>query len=254
MDFKEQENRAMTKEIQVFVPGLPNTPGWVALSQHDREWLQEHTSSAVDNFRQSGFKAIQACAELAMIENFLDDKPMTMTNWMRTCLGASERTGWRWLANYKEMRGSASDEAILYLAREGVAGLNNVQAGDIAPVIKRLPPPKSGDKKSLEAWRDKIAEELRENRRNRRKGRKTRLDSEMALKAFVVDTRRLLRDANLNTTAEQKAWLKRGVGYVMETRAIGGTLTAERTAPPDGWLPRRGRPRITEGKRKDKVA
>lgn len=229
------------QEVELYIPGLANAPGWVALNQTEQQWLQEHTSNAVSNLRQSGFKAIQACAELAMIEKFLEDKPLTMTNWMRTCLGASERTGRRWLANYKEMKAvsGATDEQIMYLAQEGVAGMSNIHQGDIVSALKKLPAPK--DKRGLPAWKDQIGEALKEGRRARRKGAK--LNEEEALLAWVLTARRVMREAKMGSSAEQRAWLKRGLGYIMELRAVTGTVTAERTPLPDGFLPTVGRPR-----------
>jgi hypothetical protein len=233
----------VAKEIITFVQGLPHTPGWIALSQSDRDWLQEHTSNAVDNFRQSGLKALQSCAEMAMIEEFLKDKPLKMTNWIDTCFQSSSRTAWRWLANYKEMRGSASDQAILYLAKEGIAGMQSAHAGEIATAIKQLPAPKSTGARELEAWKEKLAEKLKENRSQRSKGKRRKLDPDEAAKSAVVTLRRLMRESRLDSTKEQKGWLARTIGYLMDIRAIPGSLTADRTPPPDGWMPQVGRPR-----------
>lgn len=52
-----------------------------------------------------------------------------------------------------------------------------------------------------------------------------------------------MRQAKLGTSAEQRAFLKKAVGYIMEMRAVPGTVTAERTPLPDGFLPKVGRPR-----------
>lgn len=232
-----------TKEIEIFVRSLPNTPGWAALEQNDREWLQQHTSNAVTSFRESGFKAIQACAELALVQTFLEGKSMSFTNWVRACFGSSERTAYRWLASYKEMRGAAPDAAILYLAQEGVAGINSMQPREIAPVLKALPAPKSMDKKALEAWKEKVGEELRQRRSRRRLHHPLKLELDDAIRSFVLTGARLMREARLATSAEQRAWLKRAVGYLMEARAITGTVSAERTPIPEGFLPKRGRPR-----------
>jgi len=235
----------MSKEIEVFVPGLPHTPGWVALSEKDKQWLQEHTSNAVDNFRQSGLRALQACAEMAMIESFLDGKPMTMTNWIQTCFRSSERTAWRWLARYKEMRSQGvTDEAILYLAKEGIAGVASIQTGDVVNVVKSLPPPKGTSERALSSWKDEVAEKLRTSRAGRAKGRKRKLDPEDAAKIGAVTLNRLLREAGIQTTKEAKQWLQ-WLGYLMDRRAIAGTLTVERTPAPEGWWPQVGRPRKT---------
>src|SRR5215472_1351678 len=131
---------AASKDIEIYIPQLPGTPGWVALSATEREWLQEHTSNALTAFRESGLKAIVCCVELAAVQNFLEGKPMNFTNWVRSSFGSSERTAYRWLSSYKEMRGAAPEEAILYLAQEGLAGVNNtLQPRELIPVLKSLP-------------------------------------------------------------------------------------------------------------------
>jgi hypothetical protein len=239
----------MNKELTL-LPGLPFAPGWTSLSQHDRDWLQEHTSNAVQNFRESGFKAIQACAELALIEKFLEGKPLTMTAWMKASLGSSDRTGWRWLANYKQMRGSVPDEAILYLAQEGVVGVNSAHQGAIVTAIKKLPPPKSTDRKSLEAWKEKVGEELSQHYRSNRL-RSRRLDPDDAIRVFVTTGKRLLREAKITDSASQRTWLKKAIGYLMELRAITGTVVAERISVPEGYMPKVGFPR---GKKRKKAA
>ena len=235
----------MDKAIEVFAPILPTTKEWSTLAQKDRDWILEHTSNAITNFRQSGLKAIQCCAEVAMIQNFLEGKPLTFTTWMKSVFPdeASERTGWRWLKNYKELRGSASDSAILYLAESGISGMNNLGQREILTAVKRLPPPKGSDKKQLESWKNKVGETVRELRRSRRSGKPRKLDEEEALKVFILTGRRLLRECGLKTSAEQRAWLKRGTGMIMELRAIPGTVTTERIPVPDGFLPQVGRPR-----------
>lgn len=232
------------QEIEIFVQQLPQTPGWVAMNPRDREWLQESTSEALSLFRESGLTAIKFCAKLSEIQNFLEHQPMTFTNWVRSSFGPSERTAYRWLAAYKELRGTAPEPAILYLAQEGLAGVNNtLQPRELIPVLKSLPAPKSTDKKALEPWRQKVSEELRSRRSKRRKRISLKHSDEDALRVFVTITRRLLRDAGIDSSAEQRKWLARGVGYVMQLRAIGGTISAERTPIPDGFMPQVGRPR-----------
>lgn len=227
------------------LPQLSSTPGWVALNQHEKKWLQEHTSNAVNNFRQSGLRALQSCAELAKIQRFLEGKPMNFTSWIRSSFGASERTAFRWLKSYKEMRGSASDEAILYLAQQGIAGLNSIGYSDVANVIKRLPPPEVSEEKAMEVWRERVGEQLREERRERRRGA-SKLTPENAQKAFVLTTLRLLRESGLETATQQLAWLRDGVGMVMERRSLHETLKTGPIQVPDGFIPKRGRPRKSD--------
>lgn len=234
----------MDRPIEIFAPGLPHTPGWNSLSTKDRDWLLEHTSNAISNFRQSGLKAIQCCAELALVQNYLEGKPMSFTRWVDTIFTdeASARTAWRWLKNYKEMRGSATDQAILYLAERGITGLNNIGQREILTAVKKLPPPKTTDKKQLEAWTGKVGETVRELRRIRHK--RPKLSEDDAIKVGATTLVRLLREAQQKTSAEQKAFLKRLISIVMELRAISGTLAVERSPIPEGFMPKRGRPRL----------
>lgn len=223
---------------------LSSTPGWLALDQHERKWLQEHTDNAITSFHQSGLKAIQCCAELATIQRFLGGKPMAFSTWLQTSFGGSGRTAYRWLKSYKEMRGAASDEAILYLAQQGIAGLNNIGHGEVASVLRRLPPPETSEKKVLEAWREKVGEQLRIGRRARRK-KSLRLAPEDAKKVFITNTVRLLRDSGLKSPAQQLEWLREGVGMIMERRVLSGTFKTRRIPIPEGFMPKRGRPRKT---------
>lgn len=238
------------QEIEIFVQQLPHTPGWAGMSENDREWLQVNTSEALTLYRDSGVKAIQFCMKLKSIQDFLEGKTMTWTNWVRSSFGSSERTAYRWLESYKKMRADAPDHALLSLAQEGLAGVNNtLQPRELVPILKALPAPKTNDQKSLATWRHKVAEEIRSRRSKRRKRVSLTLDQEDALRDWVLTGRRVMREAKLETSAEQRKWLAKGVGYLMELRAISGTVTTDRTPIPDGWLPQVGRPRKDAPKR-----
>lgn len=236
----------MAKEIEVFVPGLPNTPGWVALNQAEKDWVQQATSDVNSNFRAAGIASLKGILSLMSIQAYLEGKPMTMTNWLRTSFPGSERAGRRWLQLGDELIKYAPQEALLALAEKGVANLGNLQTGHLLPAVKKLPPPK--DKKQYTAWAEKIGEEVKQTYRERRKGHHSKLSEDGALVAFVQTTVRLMKEAKLGTSAEQRGFLKRGVGIVMEERAITGTISTERISIPEGFFPKRGRPRKKERK------
>lgn len=232
------------QEVEIYVPQLPSTAGWVAMTQSDREWLQEHTSAALSLYRESGLKALQFCVELASIQNFLEGKSMTFTNWVRSCFGSSERTAYNWLESYKKLLAVSTEPAILSLAQEGLAGVQTIKGPrELLPVLKALPAPKSADKKGLETWREKVSQELRSRRSKVRKRVPLKLDKEDSLRSYVVTTRRLIRECGLETSADVRAWLKRGGGYLFQMFAVSGSITVERTPIPDGWLPQVGRPK-----------
>ena len=226
----------MSKEIEL-VPGLPMTKGWESLSQHDKTWMQEHTSSARGLGKEAGIKAIELCLEVAAIKNFLEDKPMPFTGWAENCFPGAFGV----MQLYNRMRKHASDDAIRYLAQEGIAGMANIHGGDIAMAIEKAPAPAKPSQ--FPSWGKLLEAEVRSERSNRRKGKVPKLDPDDAIKAGVTILDRLMREAKITTSAEGRAFLKRLCGYMMEKRAISGTVSIERTSIPAGFLPRRGRPR-----------
>lgn len=226
----------MTKEI--VIQGLPMTKGWDSLNQQDKEWMQEHTSIARGLGREAGIKAVELCLEVASIHAFLDDKPMPFTGWAENCFPGAFGV----LKLYNRMRQKASDNAIRYLAKEGIAGMANIHGGDIALAMERVgaAPEKSSQ---FYAWGKQLEAEVRAERSNRRKGIKRKLDPDDATKMFVTFTARLLRETKITDSASQRSWLKKSVGYLMEKRAITGTVSTERIAIPDGYMPKVGYPR-----------
>lgn len=223
---------------------LTLTAGWTGFSQVERKWIQEHTTAALTAFRESGLKALAFCMELAAIQTFLEGKSMTFTNWVRTCFGSNERTAYNWLASYRELRQTAPDAAIAYLAQEGLVGVNNARGPrELTPILKALPAPKGSDKKALEAWRVKVSEELRAKRSRSRKRVSLHLKDDDAIKVWIITTRRIMREAKLSTSAEQRAFLKKGGGYLFQLLGTSGSVTIERTPIPDGFMPKVGRPR-----------
>ena len=225
----------------MFIPGLPNTPGWVALNQAEKDWVQQATSDVNASFRSAGLSTLKGILGLMSLRSYLEGKPLTMTNWLRTSFPGSERGGRRWLELGDKLADYAPQDALLMLAEKGVANLGNLQTGHLLPVIKENPPPK--DKKKYSEWIDVVGEKVKETYRERRKGRHPKLTEDGALKNFVQTGVRLLKEAKLGTSAEQRGFLKRGVGMVMEKRAITGTVSTERVPIPEGFFPPRGRPK-----------
>lgn len=233
----------MSKDIELYIPELPNTPGWVALNAAEQEKVQELTSNAVGNLRKTGLLWLQFCLDVGAVYEFLKNKPVTIQNWYRTALPQSMSTGKRALAAYKrlkQIRGMKSMEPILYLAQEGIAGMGNIQGGEVLDAVERNPPP--ADKKDLPAWKGRIAEKLKKGRQERRK--KQPISRDAAVLDIVLSIKYALRAAQLDTKAQEKAVIKEGVGYAMDQRAIPGSVTIERTPAPEGFVPRTGRPRI----------
>ncbi len=131
----------MEKEtsIAVFSPELQNTPGWAALARDKQDWLLEHTSNILQYRRMEGLSAVAACRELAEVESTLLGESMTMTNYIRSVFGASERTAWRRLADFKELRKHRTDHMIEMVASKGATllkGASGIHMGALVNVAK----------------------------------------------------------------------------------------------------------------------
>jgi hypothetical protein len=150
------------------------------------------------------------------------------------------------LADFKELGKYWPAEVIEALAKDGanlLRGGAGIGAKDLLSVAKALPAPKGKDEKTIEGFiEQEVRVRIRQDRQKRRKGRQ-KLDPDDAMKIFVTTSMRLLREARLSDSASQRSWLKKAVGYLMEARAITGTVATERLSIPEGFMPRRGRPR-----------
>ncbi len=231
--------------IAVFVPGLDATPGWTALTQTKRDWLLEKTSNVQQYRKMEGLGAIGAAVELVEIEAGLDGESMSMSNYLTTIFGQSARTAYRRMADYREMSKHWSAETIARMATHGTAllkGMSGVQLKTLVNVSKALPEPKSKEDKVIDAW---IEEDVRKKIRSIKAARVKAIKpdefeaSKMAFNAVL----RYLRIARLKTSAEQRRWLMRIVGWTMEAQAIHGTMQAGRISIPEGVIAKVGRPR-----------
>lgn len=232
----------MTKEVQVYVRGLPDVPGWEDLNPKQKEVLQGLTSNFVTSFRKFGIAWMETGAILEQIEIFLDGGPVSMRKWMETvlpsALGVNDRTARDIQSGYRKLKEFTSQQGIEYLAKEGLAGLNSAGMNRILPVLEKNPAPK--DPKQLPEWRDKVIEGVKKRFSDARKKRSKGMDPEDALKQGAVVINRLIRESNLPNSVAKNNWLARLVGYVKQKQAIGGTVMAERTSIPDGWWPKQG--------------
>lgn len=232
------------KDLQMnYMTWLPNTAGWSSLSEVKRKWLQERTSN-IAGFRQmqrSGL--IGECRELFLIKKGLEGEKMTMEAYLTAGYGKSYRTGMRHLGLYKKLLQVMSDDAIEAIAADTenvFQGSGGLEPTALIRVAKTLPPLKSKEPKAIEGYLLSLREGLKQERRNRHKIPKP--DEEQSLLIFVSTAVRLLEDLKLDDTRSQKNFLKTGTGYVMQKRAISGTLEVEHLSIPDDFFPKRGYP------------
>lgn len=227
-------------EIEILVPGIDHIPGWTSMSPAKREWLQKQDTTTFRFRRMQAAGAIGEARSLYLTQRGLEGEKMTMGSYIASRYPKSDRTAWRRLADYQQLTKLMPEAAIDALAHDESGILQGT--GDVIRAAKMLPAPKSKEPKVIDAYVGDLKEKLREERRSRRKGKKG-LDPDDAMKMFVTFTKRLLRESKLNQSAEQRTWLKKAVGYLMESRAITGTVATERISIPDGWMPQVGRPR-----------
>jgi hypothetical protein len=230
---------------------LPSTPGWAEMSQAEKEGIQQITSMALRGMGTEFAGKLMKEVACYQAEQFLKNTPMSVKDWANMNLGPAWRTIYRAAEKIRDNMKYASDEDLLFLAQRGLHGMPSIHTGHVLNVLHKLPAPKSRSEASREKWAMQIEEAVRGELSQRRKGHKPiALDPDEALVTFILTARRVMREAKLGTSAEQRAWLRRAVGYIMELRAISGSIQAERTAIPDGLIPKRGAPRGPRKKRK----
>ena len=247
----------MEKEtsIAVFSPELQNTPGWAALARDKQDWLLEHTSNILQYRRMEGLSAVAASKELAEIQIALEGGPIKMKHYIRSVFGASERTAWRRLADFKELRKYWSDNMIEMIASKGATllkGASGIHMGSLLKVARLAPTaPKSKDDKVIEAYITKdLRDAIKDTRSAARTGKVVKITGEDAAKMAFNSVVRVMRGVKLATSAEKRKWLTTVVGWVMEYNAISGTMRVGRIAIPDGTIAKVGRPRGSTRKKK----
>lgn len=239
------------KEPLNLVPDLVNMPGFVALSEKEREWLRNETSAALTNYRKAAMHTLMWCIDIARVEDGLKGKPVSLNTWFNTVFPSAKTTGKRALKTFRMLNANADEEALIDLAQHGIPGMHNMQAGRIVGVLKKLPPPKvNRNEKNMAEWRSKLAEKLRQNFREVRAGREEKIDREEAAKSIALSVRLYLNKAEgVETSKEKRDIIAEAVAYLMEREAISGTITITRKPAPDGWWPAVGRPRGSKKKR-----
>lgn len=235
----------MAKELAVVNPDLEQSPGWQALNKEKHDWLAQKTFNILQYRRMEGLGAVGACIELAEVERGLEGEKLTMTDYIRTVFGQSERTARRRLKDYKELREHWPEKLIEAVATKGATllrGASGIGLRDLLNVARELPPPKSNEAKVIEGY---VMKDVREKIRSQRKGRNrvVRLSEEGAAKVALNTLLRLMRGMALDGAPAKRKWLTRVVGWTMDAQALSGTLHITRLSVPGGLIIKRGRPR-----------
>lgn len=243
-DYVTEENKA----IAVFVAGLQNIPGWVALSRKKQDALLEHTSH-IQQYRQMQMLGeFGELIELTQVQQLLDGEDMDMGDYLRTMYPMHhQRTIERKQKAFAELSATIPGtilKRITALGQDVLSRFDRIAGaalGDIRNALRQMPllPVSTNEEaqKYLETLDTKLAEE-RKTRRRKGLHKDKGFSEKMATNALL----HYLRESGLKTSAEKRQFLTRVIGWAMEAQAIHGTLRAARIAIPDGILIRRGRP------------
>jgi hypothetical protein len=236
--------------IAVFVPGLPDTPGWLRLSRKKQDALLEHTSHIQQNRQLQMLGEFGELMELYQVQQLLEGEEMKMSNYLRTIYpDRHQRTIDRKREVFAEFvasipasvikrLGSATTEMMGRFERIAHAAL-----GDIRNAVRELPQLPASTEKDAENYLEALDTKLLEHRQLKRKGKPLHHDEQLAAKMATNAVLHYLRACGLKTSAEKRKFLTRIMGWVMEAQAVSGTLRAGRIPIPDGIIIRRGRPR-----------
>ena len=236
--------------IAVFVPELPHTPGWLALSQKKRDALLLHTSHIQQNRQMQMLGEFGELMELYHVQQLLEGEEMKMNDYLRHVYPERhQRTidrkrevfsefAARVPAGVMKRLGSASVKMMTRFDRIATAAL-----GDIRNAVREMPELPVQNDKDAEKYLEQLDTKLLEHRQLKRKGKPLHKDEALAAKMATNAVLAYLRACNLKTSAQKRHWLTRVLGWVMEAQAVSGTLRAGRIPIPDGVIIRRGRPR-----------
>ena len=236
--------------IAVFVPELPHTPGWIALSPKKRDALLLHTSHIQQNRQMQMLGEFGELMELYHVQQLLEGEEMKMSDYLRQIYPERhQRTIDRKREVFAEFAakvpvgmmkrlGSVNSKMLTRFDR-----IANAALGDIRNAVRELPALPVQNDKDAEKYLQELDTKLLEHRQLKRKGKPLHQDEKMAAKMATNALLNYLRSCNLKTSAQKRQFLTRVMGWVMEAQAISGTLRAGRITIPDGVLIRRGRPR-----------
>lgn len=237
--------------IAVFVPELPHTPGWLALSQKKRDALLLHTSHIQQNRQMQMLGEFGELMELYHVQQLLEGEEMQMKDYLRHVYpDRHQRTIDRKREVFSEFvasiptpvikrLGSATTQMLGRFDRIATAAL-----GDIRNAVRELPQLPASTEKDAEKYLEQLDTKLLEHRQQKRKGKPLNKNEGLAAKMATNALIHYMRSCGLASSAEKRKWLQKVIGWAMEAQAVSGALRSITRVPiPDGILIRRGRPR-----------
>lgn len=238
-----------SKVIQIFVPELPHTPGWIALSREKQDALLLHTSRIQQNRQLRMLGEFGELMELHQVQELLEGEEMKMVDYLRRLYPDKNiRTIFRKQQVFSELASSIRPDVMKKIAALGADVLSRFERiataalGDIRNAVRELPALPASTEQGAEKLLEALDSKLSEHRSLRRMGKKLPTDEKYAARMATNAILHYVRLTKLKTSAEKRQFLTRVMGWVMEAQAVSGTLRAGRIPIPDGILVRRGRP------------
>jgi hypothetical protein len=246
----KNEKVLQTEAIAIFVPELPHTPGWLALSQKKRDALLLHTSHIQQNRQMQMLGEFGELMELYQVQQLLEGEEMKMIDYLRKIYpDRHQRTIDRKREVFAQLVATIPASVLRRLTAIGSDVLNrfdriaNSALGDIRNAVKALPALTASSDVAAEKYLEQLDTKLLEHRKMKRKGKALNQDEQFAVKMATNAIISYMRACGLKSSAEKRKFLTRVMGWVMEAQAVSGTLRAGRIPIPDGIIIRRGRPR-----------
>lgn len=234
-------------EIAVFIPGLKDTPGWIALSRKKQDELLEITS---DNHQFRQMKGLGEFGEVLTMyraAQLLEGEEMQLRDYVRRIYeDKHERTVLRKEKAFAEIAGRIPGPVLKRLGSLGADVLGRFDRiaaaalGDIRNALLELPALPASTEKDAEKYLAELDGKLLEQRK--KKGKPVPKDTSLAEKMATNALNHCGRDAGLKTSAEWRRYYQRVVGWSMEANGVAGMLRVARVSIPDGILIKRGRP------------
>lgn len=238
--------------IAVFVEGLQDTPGWIALSRKKQDELLEHTSHIQQYRGMQWLGEFGELMELTQVQQLLEGEEMVMGEYLKRLYPLQhQRTIQRKQKVFAELAATIPNpilKKITTLGQDVMARFDRIASaavGDIRNALREMPILPVSTNQDAEKYLALLDGKLLEERKQRHKIGITPPDKTLAEKMATNALIHYMRDAKLKTSAEKRQFLTRVIGWTMESQAIHGTLRAGRIVIPDGLIIRRGRPKGT---------
>lgn len=239
------------KMIAVFVPGLPDVPGWLYLSPEKQDALLQLTSDVKQFDAMSALGEFGKLMRLTEVARLLDGEEMRMRDYLRLLYPTSEE---RTLARKQQMFADMAATIPLPILKETLTlgeevmrqfdRIASAPLGEIRNALREMPLLPVNTEHSAEAYMATLNSKIIEARKERRQKGRGEEEPDFPERSAMKAVLHYLRSAGLKTSAQKRQFLQRVVGWVMESEAVSGTLRCGRVSVPEGYAPRgRGRPR-----------